>query len=241
MGIYISIIIPAYNEEKKIADTLTIIVEYLNQKRWNAEILVIEDGSKDNTAKIIREIAQHHDCIHLIQNNINKGKGYSVKQGVLAARGEFILFTDADNSTPIEEVEKLLFALENSKCDIAIGSRSLPKSRIEIPQPFYRKIMGKVFNIFVRMILKLNIKDTQCGFKCFPQNIARQLFQYQRLERFGFDAEILFLAQRHRYHIKEIPILWKNRMESRVHIIKDSIRMLMELCIVKRNHLLGLY
>ncbi|NUM34235.1 MAG: glycosyltransferase family 2 protein [Candidatus Brocadiae bacterium] len=241
MSIYLSIIIPAYNEEDKIADTLNIVLKYIHTKQWQAEIIVVEDGSKDKTAQIVREFCQRYSCVHLLQNPGNRGKGYAVKEGALAAKGEYVLFTDADNSTPIEEVEKLLSVLEKQKCDIAIGSRALPKSQIEIPQPIYRKMMGKIFNIFFRIILGINVRDSQCGFKCFPQAIGKKLFPYQKLERFSFDAELLYIAKKKKYRVKEVPIVWRNRLESRVNPIKDSIRMFMDLCTIRKYDSSGCY
>ena len=241
MSIDLSIIIPAYNEEARIASTLETILCNAEGSDRRVEIIIVDDHSQDNTEQIIKHFVKNSTVVKYIRNSHNRGKGYSVKQGVLVAQGDYILFTDADNSTPIEEVEKLLFLIQAGRCDIAIGSRALALSKIEIKQPFYRMAMGKIFNIFVRMILGINIRDSQCGFKCFPKKIAKRIFSLQHLERFCFDAELIFIAKLKKYRVKEVPIVWRNSEASKVNPIKDSTRMFFDLLKIRQHHLHGHY
>jgi dolichyl-phosphate beta-glucosyltransferase len=236
---YLSVIIPAYNEEQRIGNTLRAIHAYLQQQPYSAEIIVVDDGSHDGTASLVRTF-DTTPPICLLQNDRNRGKGFSVRQGFLHARGEYLLFSDADLSTPIEEVETLLAALYES-CDIAIGSRALPGSRVEVHQPWYRENMGRLFNLFVQALAVPGIHDTQCGFKCFGREAARAICQRMTTERFGFDVEMLYLARRLGYRVREVPVVWRNSPQSRVRVWRDSICMITELLRIRWNSVRGRY
>ena len=224
---YISIIIPAYNEEKRIVSTLQKILDYLTTKDFAWEIILVDDGSIDRTSEIARGIIKN-ERLTVIKNPVNQGKGYSVKKGVLASNGEVILFSDADLSTPIEEFDKMLPWL-NKGYDIVIGSRALPESVIEIRQPWHREIMGKTFNTLVRTLGLSRFRDTQYGFKCFKRETALKVFNLQKINGFAFDVEILLIAEWLGLKVKEVPVVWINSPESKVHLIKGSLSMLLEL------------
>jgi dolichyl-phosphate beta-glucosyltransferase len=225
--IYLSIIIPAYNEEKRIKNTLEKILDYLSTRNYTCEIILIDDGSTDRTSDKAREIIKG-DRLVIIKNPVNMGKGYSVKNGILSSKGEILLFSDADLSTPIEELDKILLWIEKGY-DIVIGSRALPESIIEMPQRWLRHTMGKIFNFLVQVFIINGFKDTQCGFKCFKREAAMRIFELQKLSGFAFDVEILLIARRFGFNIKEAPVRWMNSPKSKVHIIKGSLSMLMEL------------
>lgn len=235
--IYLSIVIPAYNEEKRIGRTLRKISEYLMEKGYPHEIIVVDDGSTDGTSELVREIAQEVPCIRLLENNSNRGKGYSVRKGVLSSKGQLIIFSDADLSTPIEELDKLKVWIETGH-NIAIGSRALPESEILLPQPWYRQCMGKIFNRLVRLLAATEIKDTQCGFKLFMGKVARSLFEKQTIDGFGFDAELLYIAKKSGYTVREVPVRWINSPDSRVNILRDPFLMLRDLIIMRKNYLI---
>ncbi len=236
----ISIIIPAYNEEKRIIPTLKEIIAYFLHTR-DFEIVIVNDGSTDNTANVIREYIQEYNQknIRLLDRKINKGKGKSVQEGILAAHGDPILYTDADLSTPIREYEKLKKYLGDY--DVIIGSRALPESQILVWQPWYRVFMGRCFNKIVRFLAVQKIHDTQCGFKLFTGEAARQLFSKQCLERFGFDVEILFLAQKRGYRIKEVPVEWINHSATKVRPIYDALQMFLDLLCIRWWWVMGKY
>lgn len=231
---YLSVVIPAYNEEKGIWNSLTIISEYLNGKEYDSEIIVIDDGSNDNTLNLMTEFSQKISEIIILKNNTNRGKGYSVKRGILESNGDTILFTDADISTPIEEVEKLIDWL-NKDYPIAIGSRDLPHSQIEKHQVWYREFLGRTFNKIIRAILDLDYCDTQCGFKCFKRDVALEIFNSLQLCGFSFDVEMLFIAKCRGIKVKEVPVRWYNSPESKVRIIRDSSRMLWDILKIRFN------
>jgi Glycosyltransferases involved in cell wall biogenesis len=201
---------------------------------------VVDDGSTDNTRGVVRKFAQEIPSIRLLENSVNQGKGYSVRMGVVNSHGEIILFSDADLSTPIQEVEKLADWL-NRGYDIAIGSRALPGSDILVRQAWPREFMGKVFNLLVQLLTVSGIRDTQCGFKLFKKEAAKVLFEKQTICGFGFDVEILFIAGKSGYRIKEVPIKWINFPDSRVHIVKDSFTMLIDLVRIRTRYLTGKY
>jgi dolichyl-phosphate beta-glucosyltransferase len=186
--IYLSVVIPAYNEAHRIGPTLHHILAYLEAQGWTYEVLVVIDGSRDQTLAEVGKIARNCPHIVVLDNGVNRGKGFSVQHGMLEARGQFVLFSDADLSTPIEEVERLLHCLQR-EYDVAIASRALPESDIRVRQPWWRQTMGKVFNWFVQLLVLPGIRDSQCGFKCFPRDVVRRIFPRQRIERFGFDVE----------------------------------------------------
>jgi dolichyl-phosphate beta-glucosyltransferase len=227
-SMHLSVIIPAYNEEQRIGETLHVIHAYLQRQPYPAEIIVVDDGSQDATATIVRACDGRVLPIYVLQNGRNRGKGFSVRQGFLQARGEYLLFSDADLSTPIEEVEKLFAALREP-CDIAIGSRALPGSRVEVHQPWYREHMGRLFNVFVQALAIPGIRDTQCGFKCFRREAALAICQHMVAERFGFDVEMLYLARRLGYRVREVPVVWRNSPQTRVRMWRDPVSMLGDL------------
>jgi len=238
--IHLSVVIPAYNEAERIGDTLKKIYEYFLTRDYRYEIIVVDDGSTDDTRRVVKKIAREIPFVRLLENGVNRGKGYSVKAGVVNSHGEIILFSDADLSTPIQEVDKLADWL-GMGCDIAIGSRALPGSEILVRQPRPREFMGKVFNRLVQLLTISGIRDTQCGFKVFKKEAARVLFEKQTVWGFGFDVEILFIASKSGYRIKEIPIKWVNSPDSQVNIMKDSFTMLCDLVRIRIQYLTGKY
>src|SRR5271154_2077051 len=241
----LSIIIPAYNEEGRLSRTLARICEYFAGRRVppgiapsismeQLEILIVDDGSKDGTARIAEEWAREMPSLRLVSNGENRGKGYSVRHGMLEARGRIALFTDADLSSPIEEIEKLLAALAAGN-DIAIGSRALDRPLISVHQSRHRELAGMVFNGLVRVITGLPFSDTQCGFKIFRREPARIIFEQQRIEGFGFDPEILFLAKRQGLRVAEVPVRWSHDAGSKVNVASDGIRMFLDLLVIRWN------
>jgi len=236
-----SIVIPAFNEGARLAATLDKVLAYVHTRHWDAEIIVVNDGSRDNTADIVRTFAAQDPILRLIENPGNRGKGYSVRNGMLEARGRFILFSDADLSSPIEEAPKLLKALEEDAADIAIGSRWLRAETQTQRQPLYRQLFGRIFNLLLRVTLGLRFKDTQCGFKAFKQSAAHSIFPLQRIERWGFDPEILFLAQTLGFKVQEIPVLWGHSGGTRIHPLVDGSRMFMDMVRIRLNSMAGKY
>jgi len=235
-----SIVIPAYNESARIGNALKEVLRTLDEKRWNAEVLVVNDGSTDNTASIVAGFAAKDPRVRLIQNPTNRGKGYSVRNGLLHGSGNIVMFTDADLSSPMAEAERLFAAIRDG-ADVAIGSRWLERSRQTIHQPLYRQIFGRCFNFVTRMVMRLPFADTQCGFKAFTRSAAQTIFQLQRIERWGFDPEILFIALKRGYRIREVPVTWGHDERSRISYLRDGIKMLEELVYVRWNSLVGVY
>ncbi len=235
----LSIIIPAYNEESRLPATIERIAAYIRASGRPTEIIVVDDGSRDGTAAVAESFRATMPSLRVVPNGVNHGKGYSVRHGMLEARGRLVLFTDADLSAPIEEADKLLRALETH--DVAIGSRALDRSLIEVHQSPFREFAGVVFNWLVRLSLGLPFVDTQCGFKAFRRERCRILFEQQRIERFGFDPELLFLAKRHGLTAVEIPVRWAHSPATRVSMFRDSLRMFLEVLQIRWNALRGLY
>jgi dolichyl-phosphate beta-glucosyltransferase len=235
----LSIVVPAYNEESRLPRTLAHIREYLRSSHPASEIIVIDDGSADRTAEIVCALQRDMPELRLLSNGENRGKGYSVRAGMLAARGEIALFTDADLSAPIEEAGKLLDGLASA--DVAIGSRALDRRVIQVHQSRARELAGILFNRMVRLATGLPFEDTQCGFKAFRMDRARIIFEQQTIVDFGFDPEILFLAQRHGLRIIEIPVLWAHDPRTKVNMIRDSLRMFADLWQIRWNALAGRY
>lgn len=231
----ISIVIPAYNEVNRIGKCLTSVINYVEGK-YDYEIIVVDDGSRDSTARIVEGFMNPH--IILITNEKNKGKGYSVKKGVLAAKKPWILFTDADVSTPIKELGKLM---SQEGFDVAIGSRAMAQSNIVVSQPFYRGLGGKVFNIIVRAMRLSSFKDTQCGFKLFKKEAARKIFERQRINGFAFDVEVLYIAKKLGLTVKECPVDWYNSKETKVKFIRSSLSMFSDLVKIRFNDRKGIY
>ena len=236
---YISVIIPSFNESKVILNTLDKLRSYFADQPYGFEIVVVDDGSTDGIRDLINCLSREKPFIKLISNP-HMGKGASVKSGVLSASGDYILFTDADLSTPIEELDKLMPFFKEGY-DVIIGSRAKKESNILRHQPMLRQAMGKVFNMLVRLLVLRGIKDTQCGFKVFRRQAAHKIFSLQRLNGFSFDVEILYIAKALGYKIKDIPITWINRIDSRVGIAKDSLKMFFDLFTIKANILRGYY
>jgi len=232
---FISVVVPAYNEELRLSTTLALMWRSLRRRFSQFELIVVNDGSNDGTAAVVEAYSRNRQEVSLISYPVNRGKGYAVRQGVLASRGQYVLLCDADLSTPIREVEKLLRAME--QYDIAIGSRAISDSHIAQYQPFYRILMGKTFNKFVQLISVPGIRDTQCGFKCFGGDLARSLFSKCKINGFCFDVEVLSLARRRGIKIKEVGVYWKNSSESKVHPVLHSLQMLRDLFRIRLSHL----
>jgi len=234
---FLSIVIPAYNEARRIRDTLKRVAHFQELKPYAVELIVVDDGSTDQTVDVVAEFPGYR----LLRNDRNHGKGYTVRHGVLEARGEFILFTDADLSTPIEEADKLLSALESSGADAAVGSRALERELIGVHQPWLRETGGRFFNLLVRAFTSLNLHDTQCGFKLFKRNSTRKAFEGMRIEGFGFDPELLFLIERAGGRIVEVPVRWNDHPATKVRLLRDSTRMFMDLIAIRWRAFSGKY
>jgi glycosyltransferase involved in cell wall biosynthesis len=234
---FLSIVIPAYNEAERIAGSLEAIQNYVRGKNFTVETILVDDGSTDNTV----EVASRHAEIRVLRNEGNRGKGFSVRRGVLEARGELILFTDADLSAPIEEADKLLAAMESSHADAVVGSRALQRELIGIHQSLFREWGGRFFNLLVRIFTGLRIHDTQCGFKLFRRETTRRAFELQRVERFGFDPEVLFLVQRLGGTVVEVPVRWNHSPATKVRYLRDSLRMTLDLVVLRWRAFTGQY
>jgi dolichyl-phosphate beta-glucosyltransferase len=235
-----SIVIPAYNETARIERALSSVSGCIRARGWDAEVLVVDDGSTDNTAALVEAWAQRHREVRLIRNGRNRGKGFSVRHGMLRAAGEVVMFTDADLSSPIEEAERLFDAI-TAGADVAIGSRWLIGKRIVHKQPLYRRVFGRCFNALTRFIMRLPFADTQCGFKAFRHEAAQLVFGLQRIERWGFDPEILFIGIKRGLRITEVPVTWGHDERSRISYLRDGLQMLLELVYVRWNALRGRY
>jgi len=230
----ISVVIPAYNEERRIGPTLEKVYGYFNSESPDFEIIVVDDGSKDKTVSEAEKFSETYPRVKLLRHKKNRGKGAAVRTGVMASKGKLVLFSDADLSTPVEETEKMKRAVDEGH-DVAIASRALEDSDIVIPQPLYRRFIGRIFPCFVRLVVMRNFRDTQCGFKLFTGEAAKTLFADLQTEGFAFDVEILYRAVRKGMKVKEIPVSWVNSDISRVNIFKDPFRMLTSLFLIKRR------
>src|ERR1700684_2739861 len=235
-----SIVIPAYNEGQRLGETLERVLTYVRQQGWDAEVIVVNDGSRDNTAQIVRTFAEKHPNLRLVENPGNRGKGYSVRNGILNSRGDIVVFSDADLSSPIEEMPKLLEALA-AGADIAIGSRWLSPGLQIHRQSLHRQLFGRVFNGLNRIILGLRFKDTQCGFKAFTRKAAQTILPLQRIERWGFDPEILFLARKFGFRVEEVAVRWGHVGGTRINPLIDGARMFQEMVRIRWNDLTGKY
>ncbi len=236
----LSIVVPAYNEENRIKSTLVNIFDFIAEKKINAEIIVVNDGSTDRTAEQVSKKKARIKHLKLINKTKNQGKGAAIKTGVTHARGRNILITDADNSTPIEQWESLNKALE-AGADISIGSRYLTNSEIQIKQPLLRVMISRLGNLVIRILIVRGIKDTQCGFKLFRNEVAQAIFSKQKIKRWGFDIEVLAVARLLNYKVKEVPVSWFNSVDSRIRPIRDTYRTFLELLQIKSNLLRGVY
>jgi len=237
--LYLSVIIPAYNEEKCIGKTLSLIRKFLDNQGYLYEVIVVDDGSSDTTAAITEIIAEGWPELKIINNKINRGKGTVVKQGVLNSVGKYILFMDADSATPIEEIDKLLEHVD--KYSIVIGSRHCPGAKIHVPQARHRIILSRVSNLLIRFLILPGIYDTQCGFKLLEHNAGQNVFSNVRLERWGFDFEMLVIAKHLGYRFKEVGVEWYDDPDSKVRAGKEAFKTLKDLFKVKLNLLKGEY
>lgn len=231
----LSIIIPAYNEEKRLGSTLEAIDRFLTAEGWDAEVLVCDDGSKDGTADLVRRFGADHPRFRVSLAPHNQGKGAAVRRGMLEAQGEFLLFSDADLSSPIEESKRLLYWLEEGY-DVAIGSRALPDPNVRIDAQNNRKFIGRIFNFLVQRLIGLPLQDTQCGFKAFRRDVGKRLFDLQRLDGFSFDVEVLYLAAHQGFSVREVAVNWAHVPASKVNLIKDSLKMFRDLLRIRSMH-----
>ena len=236
----LSIVIPAFNESARIEGALDRVLRCIEQRGWDAEVLVVDDGSKDDTSSVVEHWMETHPRLHLVQNPGNRGKGYSVRNGLLQAAGDIVMFTDADLSAPIEEAERLINAI-HAGADVAIGSRWLDKQRQTKHQPLHRRFFGRCFNAVTRLVMDLPFNDTQCGFKAFRRPAAQVIFRLQRIERWGFDPEILFIARKLGYKVQEVAVTWGHDERSKMSYLKDGLKMLEEMAIIRSNSVAGRY
>jgi len=237
---HLSVIIPAYNEEKRLPKTLKEIDKYLKVQSYDYEIIVVNDGSKDKTGEVVNRLKPEIKNLKLIDNKINQGKGAVVKQGMLEAKGDFRIFTDADNSTSLDQIEKM-WPYFNEGYDVVIGSRDAKGAVLDPPQNFFRQFVGDGFRIFRKIIVGLwNIQDTQCGFKAFTKKAAQTIFPKCKINRFAFDPEILIIAKQLGFKIKEIPVYWKNDPDSKVKF-KSMIKMAIDLFKIRWNMIKNKY
>ena len=230
---HLSIVIPAYNEALRVGRTLEEVRKYAALKPFEIEIVLVDDGSSDRTLELFKEFQSLRSGTQVLSNTVNRGKGFSVRRGVLEARGGIILFTDADLSAPIEETDKLLAALDSEAADAAIGSRALDRTLIGVRQPWRREYAGRFFNLLVRLFTGLKIHDTQCGLKLFRRESTRRAFELQRVERFGFDPEVLFLVRHFGGKIVEVPVRWNDNPATKVHFLRDSALMFIDLIVLR--------
>jgi dolichyl-phosphate beta-glucosyltransferase len=235
-----SIVLPAYNESERIPSTLEQILAHAEKSDWRVEVLVVNDGSTDDTARIVDAYASNHPTVRLLENPGNRGKGYSVRRGMLQARGDVLLFSDADLSSPIAEADKLLAAIRQG-ADIAIGSRWLNAGTQIKRQPLHRQLFGRVFNLMLRLGLGLNFKDTQCGFKAFTRDAAQKVFPRQKIERWGFDPELLYLARTCGLKVAEVAVAWSHREGTHLRPFRDGLRMFGEILAIRWNAFSGKY
>ena len=237
--IYLSVIIPAYNEENRIKNTLLEIDKFLTTQDYNYEIIVVNDGSCDGTVELVKNLQKNISRLKIISNQKNYGKGYAVKQGILKTHGKFRLFMDADNATDIKQIQNF-FPFFQKGYEIVIGSRDLQNSQIKKHQPFYKEMLGDIGNFLIQILVISGIRDTQCGFKCFSAKFAEDVFPKLKINRWGFDIEILILAQKKGYRIKTVPVIWTNDINSKV-TLSAYLGTLKELLQIKWNIIKGKY
>jgi dolichyl-phosphate beta-glucosyltransferase len=234
----LSIVVPAFNEERRLGPSLQRLRAFLGRRR--VELLVVDDGSTDGTVALVQAMAKRWKALKLSRLKANSGKGAAVQRGVAEARGKAILFSDADLSTPIEELPRLEAALKHGFA-VVIGSRALDRARIGVHQPFYREIGGRAFNKVVQALTVPGIRDTQCGFKLFDAAAAKRIFSQQQIRRFGFDVEVLYLARKAGYRIAELPVRWENSPETKVRPVRDGLRAFLDLGLIRLYDLQGRY
>lgn len=249
MAWFLSIVIPAYNEESRIGRSLNDVLRFLEAQTYRAEVIVVDDGSSDETAsRVFEKASKYHDAGHnlrVLTNKPNRGKGYSVKRGLTEASGEIVLFSDADFSSPISEAPKLIDPIAEGRADVTLGSRALNPELIGVHQPRMREFGGAVFNLCMRTITGLKFKDTQCGFKAFRREAALPVFVLQRIERFGFDPEVLYIAKKQGNRLLEVPVVWNHceggELQNKWNYLRDSINMFADLIRIRLNDLAGRY
>jgi len=239
----ISIVIPAYNESERLGTPLRSVLDFVSSTDVPAEIIVVDDGSNDDTAQVATDALSENAAVksRVIRYETNRGKGYAVKTGLLAAEGSVALFTDADLSSPIEEMPKLLDPIRNGEYDVTFGSRALDRSLIGTHQPWRREQGGRVMNLIIKTISGLPFYDTQCGFKAFKMSEFRPLLDVMQIDRFGFDVEFLFVAAHRGLRLAEIPVRWNDVAGSKVSVVRDTRRMVSELAQIRRNAKRGIY
>jgi dolichyl-phosphate beta-glucosyltransferase len=235
---FLSIIIPAHNEEQRLPDTLEQIFSFLEKQSFTAEVIVVENGSNDKTLAVAQNFLGQHANLHVIQN-AQRGKGLAIQRGIKEAKGEYLFMCDADLSMPIAEISKFI-PPQLQNVDIAIASREAPGA-VRYDEPYYRHFTGRVFNTLIRLLVLPTLQDTQCGFKCIRAAVAHDIFRYQTLTGWAFDVEMLFIARYHRYTVVEIPIHWYFNADSKISVLRDSLRMFLDLLVIRRNARRGLY
>ena len=239
---HLSIVIPAYNEEKRIGRTLEGTFEYLDAQKYESEVLVVNDGSSDHTAEKVREFADRtKGRLRLIENPGNRGKGYAVRNGMLQAMGKIVLFYDADLATPTSEIAKVVEPIANDQYDIVFGSRALNNDLIGVHQSFLRELRGRGGNLLLRLLLGLDFKDTQCGFKAFRRQAAQEIFTVQQINGFGFDPEVLYIGQKQGWRLLETPVRWNHVEGSTVTLFATTVKVLLEVLTIRWNDLKGRY
>lgn len=232
---FLSLIIPAYEEQDRIARALETIQAYLASCGRPCEIIVVDDGSRDNTCQVAQEYAARSTSVRVITYPDNRGKGYAVRQGVAASRGAYVAFSDADLSTPIEELDKLFAAMDKGY-DIAIGSRAIKGSKLILHQPLYRELGGKVLNLVIQALALPGIKDTQCGFKLFRGDLAREIFPMCFVNSWGFDVEVLYVARKGGHSIAEIPVVWKHTPGSTIRPLRAGLELINDIVHVRLHN-----
>lgn len=237
---FLSIVIPAYNEEERILETLAEVIDYLKTKNYTHEIIVVDDGSNDGTSQLIKKLASQESNLSLLENKINEGKGFSVRRGMLAARGDLIIFMDADNATPFDQITLFLEKIKEGY-DAVIASRYLKDSKILKKQGLFRRLMSRGGNLLFRIVLGLQLTDTRCGFKLFKKEAAKKIFSLQRLKRWGFDTEILLIAKINNLRVGELPVSWYDKKRGKIKPLRDSINSMIEIFKIKCNALRGRY
>lgn len=237
----LTIVIPAYNEEKRLANTINSIEEYLKRHTWTYEILIVDDGSKDKTSQVVTDLLDNNDHLKLISLPVNSGKGKATQTGMLAAKARLILLTDADLSTPIAELEKLITPIDRDGYDIAIGSRYEQQNQMETPPPFMRRVVSRLGNIFIQSFLLPGMKDTQCGFKLFRNRAAKEIFSRLKIRRFGFDVEVLVIARHHKYKTAVVPVKWAHAEGSTVRQLSNTFNFFKEVILITINLITGRY
>ena len=235
---FLSIIIPAHNEEKRLPGTLEQVLRFVEKQTFRCEVIVVENGSLDRTYEIAREFAKRHGDFYVFRNEA-RGKGRAIQLGVREARGEYLFMCDADLSMPVEEISRFL-PPQLDHIDIAIASREAPGS-VRYDEPYYRHLTGRVFNTLIRLLVLPGLQDTQCGFKCIRAEVARNIFPFQTLTGWAFDVELLYIARHRGYKIIEVPIQWYFNADSKISVFRDSLRMFLDLLLIRRNARRGLY